>query len=413
MLEAPPFDKSLGMYYYATDTCPSGGVIKQSAEDFVVEEVLADGTVVALGGVELRPRVGGWTWIHVVKRNVDTIRLVLRLAKALGLGPRDVSVGGIKDTRAVASQIVSVRGPVADLPKIPGVEYLGAWPMDRPISPAEIYGNRFTIVIRGVERVDCARETLELLKSVAVPNYYGYQRFGTIRPVTHHLGMALLRKDPHAFFEIMFCRVFPHESEAAKRARELACRGEYQRALESFPKKLVEERAFLRRLAAGYDMWNSIMAIPLQILRIYVEAAQSYLYNRLLSARMELGPLDKPVEGDLVELNGQVVYYTVGLGGEVVVPVPGAGVRMPRGRVGDAMLRVLKSEGVDAGMFLKMPRGLKAYGSYRRAGLRPGGYAYSVEGGDVTVRLVLPRGSYATVFLREVVKPSEPHRHGF
>ena len=413
MIEASPFDKELGMWYYATDTCPAGGVIKARPEDFVVEEVLADGTLVAVGGVSLRPRVGNWTWIHVVKRNVDTLKLVIRLSKALGLSPRDVSIGGIKDTRAVTSQIISVRGDAANLPKIPNVEFLGVWPMDRPITPSLIYGNRFTVVIRSVERMECAEETLKMLHAVALPNYYGYQRFGTIRPVSHLLGKALLRKDAEGFFDVMFCRIFPHESDSAKKARQLACRGEYQKALEAFPKKFLEERAVLRRLAGGVGLWDAIMSIPVQILRIYVEAAQSYLFNVFLSRRMELGPLEKPIEGDLVELNGQVVYYVEGLGGEVVLPVVGPGARIPRGKVGEALLRVLKEEGLEMESFLKMPKGLRAYGSYRKARLEAKDFHWRVAGRDVELRFTLPRGSYATVLLREVVKPMEPYQHGF
>ncbi len=413
MIEASPFDKELGMWYYATDTCPAGGVIKARPEDFVVEEVLADGTLVAVGGVSLRPRVGNWTWIHVVKRNVDTLKLVIRLSKALGLSPRDVSIGGIKDTRAVTSQIISVRGDAANLPKIPNVEFLGLWPMDRPITPSLIYGNRFTVVIRSVERMECAEETLKMLHAVALPNYYGYQRFGTIRPISHLLGKALLRKDAEGFFDTMFCRIFPHESDSAKKARQLACRGEYQKALDAFPKKFLEERAVLRRLAGGVDLWNAIMSIPVQILRIYVEAAQSYLFNIFLSRRMELGPLEKPIEGDLVELNGQVVYYVEGLGGEVVLPVVGPGARIPRGKVGEALLRVLKEEGLEMESFLKMPKGLRAYGSYRKARLEAKDFHWRVAGRDVELRFTLPRGSYATVLLREVVKPMEPYQHGF
>jgi tRNA pseudouridine13 synthase len=412
VIEAPSFDRELGMLYYVTDTCPAGGVIKASPDDFVVEEVLRDGTVVAVDGVSLQPRVGGWVWIHVVKRNVDTLKLVIKLSKTLGLGRRDISIGGIKDTRAVTSQIISIRGAVSNLPKIPNVEFKGMWSMDKPITPSLIYGNRFTIVLRSVD-VKCAEEALEALQKTAVPNYYGYQRFGTIRPVSHLLGKALLRKDPEAFFDVMFCRVFPYESDAAKKARELACRGDYQKALEAFPKSFIEERAVLRRLAGGTDLWNAVMAIPLQILRLYVEAAQSYLFNRLLSKRMELGPLDEPVEGDLVEVNGQVVYHVEGLGGEVVLPVVGPGARMPRGKLGEVLLRVLKEEGLEAELFLKMPRGLRVYGSYRRARLEVRDFSWRAAGSDVELRFTLPRGSYATVLLREVVKPVEPYRHGF
>jgi len=411
-MEAPPFDKSLGMYYYATDTCPASGRIKERVEDFVVEEVLKDGTVVSVNGVVLTPKVGNWTWIHVVKRGVDTLKLVLKLAKALGVNPRDISIGGIKDTRAITSQIVSVRGTVSSLPQIPGVEFLGMWPMDRPITPAEIYGNKFTIVIRGVERAECAAETLAALTKTPIPNYYGYQRFGTVRPVGHLLGLALLRKDAEAFFDIMFCKIFPRESERAKRARELACRGEYAKALEAFPKRFLEERVFLRKLVEGADLWNAAMAIPLQILRIYIEAAQSYVFNLFLSKRMELAPLE-PVEGDLVDVGGQVAYYVEGLAGDLVLPVPGAGVKMPRGKVGEALVRVMKELGLDLTLFLKMPRGLRAYGSYRRARLDIGQLEYRIAGDLIQIQMILPRGSYATVVLREVMKPVEPAAHGF
>ncbi|MFN7105513.1 MAG: tRNA pseudouridine(13) synthase TruD [Pyrobaculum sp.] len=413
MREAPPFDKNLGMWYYATDTCPSGGVIRREVGDFVVEEVLKDGTIVSKDGTSLASRPGGWTWIHVVKQNVDTLKLAIRLAKTLGVGRRDISIGGIKDTRAVTSQIVSIRGNVAALPQIPNVKFLGMWPMDRPITPGEIYGNKFTIVLRDVRHMECAQEALEKLKTTTVPNYYGYQRFGTIRPVSHLLGKALLRKDPEGFFHVMFCTIFPHESENAKRSRELACRGEYWRALESFSKRFIEERAVLKKLVAGSDLWNAIMAIPLEILRIYVEAAQSHLFNIFLSKRMELAPLDTPVEGDLVEINGQVSYYIEGLGGSVVLPVIGVGVRMPRGKVGAAILSTLKHEGLNPDVFLKMPRGLQTYGFYRKTQVEIKDFTYFVAAGDIALQLTLPRGSYATTILREIVKPTEPSAHGF
>lgn len=411
MKTAPSFDRELGMWYYATETCPSGGVIKKRVEDFVVEEILRDGVLVSTSGVSLAPRIGNWTWIHVVKHNVDTLKLMLSLAKSLNVRLSEISVGGIKDARAITSQIISVRKHIDALPTVPNVKFLGMWSMDRPITPSEIYGNKFTIVLRDVDRVDCVLESLAALNDVAIPNYYGYQRFGTVRPVSHLLGRALLKKDPESFYEVMFCRIFPHESEAAKRARELACRGEHARALETFPKKFVEERLLLRKLTRGSDLWNAIMAIPTNILKMYIEAVQSHIFNLFLSKRMELGPLDTPIEGDLVEVNRQVSHY-VGLGNSVVLPIVGIGVRMPRGKVGEALAHVLKEEGVEFN-FLKMPRGLRAYGSYRKAKVEMSNFVYSIDGRNVTLQFTLPRGSYATVVLREVVKPEEPHLHGF
>lgn len=412
MKEAPQFDRSLGLEYYVTDTCPAGGVIKKNAEDFVVEEVLKDGTVVSVEGVSLRPAIGNWTWIHVVKQNVDTLKLAIFLAKKLKISYRDISLGGIKDTKAVTSQIISIRGRFDELPEVPNVKFLGMWPMDRPMSTNEIYGNRFTIVLRDVEDVDCAEAALDAILRSPLPNYYGYQRFGTIRPVSHMLGKALLQKDAEGFFDTMFCKIFPHESERAKKAREYACRGEWSKALEAFPKKFVEERAMLKKLVSGSDLWNAAMAIPPQILRIYIEAFQSYIYNKLLSRRMELGPLDRPVDGDLVEVNNNVVYYAEGLSGDVVLPMVGIGARAPRGKVGEIYIRVLKEERIDFSAFYKMPKGLRVYGSYRKAVLKVDEFRYTIDR-DVKLQFILPKGGYATVLLREVVKPANPHLHGF
>lgn len=128
---------------------------------------------------------------------------------------------------------------------------------------------------------------------------------------------------------------------------------------------------------------------------------------------MELAPLDTPVEGDLVEINGQVSYYIEGLGGSVVLPVIGVGVRMPRGKVGAAILSTLKHEGLNPDVFLKMPRGLQTYGFYRKTQVEIKDFTYFVAAGDIALQLTLPRGSYATTILREIVKPTEPSAHGF
>ena len=43
-MRVPRIDKLLGIDVYATDTAVIGGVIRQSVEDFAVEEVLVDGS---------------------------------------------------------------------------------------------------------------------------------------------------------------------------------------------------------------------------------------------------------------------------------------------------------------------------------------------------------------------------------
>jgi tRNA pseudouridine13 synthase len=404
---APPFDKALGMDWYITDTEPCGGVVKERPEDFVVEEILEDGTVVSLSGVALQQRPGPWLWVHVVKRGVDTLSLLIAIERRLGVRRGELTVGGIKDTRAVTSQIISIYGArPEDLPKIDGVEYRDFWSMDEPISPQKIYGNRFTIVVRRINGA-CASKALE--EAPRLPNYYGYQRFGSIRPVTHVLGRALVKRDPEAFLETMFCKVFEGESPAVKRARELACMGKYADALSQMPKAMLEEREVLKALASRENLWNAVMSIPRRILRIYIEAYQSYIFNKVLSARLALG--EGALDEDLVLINDAPVVASAARGaGEVVLPVPGPGIRIPESVARDLLLRVLREEGVSLADFAVPPLG--ASGSYRRMWVRPRWLRREVKGDEALLSFDLPRGSYATVVLREVIKPEAPAAHG-
>lgn len=411
MRRAPSFDASLGLEWYATDTPPCGGRIKDRPEDFVVEEVLEGGVVVSIsdfGGIQQRP--GPWLWIHVVKRNLDTLKLIDALRKSLGLRRSDISIGGIKDTRAVTSQIISILGINAeDLPRIPGAEFRGAWRMDSPITPSRIEGNKFTVVVRDID-IECATEALRALAETPLPNYYGYQRFGTVRPVSHLLGRALVRRDAEEFLRVMFCEIFDAESPAVKEARELACRGDYPKALSKMPKSMVEERSLLKALASGRDPWNAIMAIPRDVLKIYVEAYQSYLFNKMLSLRLEEGPLGV-AEDDLVLANGYPAPASHAGGKTPVLPVPGAGLILPESRARRYLARVLKEEGIELRDFALAKIG--ASGSYRRIFVSPIWESRELGAGVAKLAFKMPRGSYATIVLREIIKPERPHLHGF
>ena len=410
MKRAPSFDISLGIEWYVTDTSPCGGRIKESPEDFVVEEVLEGGVVVSTSGVELQQRPGPWLWVHVVKRNVDTLKLINTLRRSLKLRKFDVGIGGIKDTRAVTSQIISLFGVNAeDLPKIPGVEFKRAWRMDSPISPSRIEGNKFTVIVRDTD-VGCAARTLEVLSSMPLPNYYGYQRFGTVRPVSHLLGKALIRRDAEEFLRVMFCQVFEAESPAAREARELACRGDYLAALSKMPKSMLEERALLKALASGRDPWNAIMAIPRDILKIYVEAYQSYLFNKMLSLRLEEGPLGA-AEDDLALTRGYPVPITYAEDKRPVLPMPGAGLVIPESRARTYLMKVLEEEGVELKDFALARVGTT--GSYRHIFVTPIWEAKEPGAGIIKLSFRMPRGSYATILLREIIKPERPYLHGF
>lgn len=164
-----------------------GGRIKQSPEDFEVEEVPA-----------YEPSgQGDYLYLWIEKRAMGAEFFVRQLAKRFGLAPGDIGTAGLKDRHAVTRQWVSVPAAVAAaLPQVEGdgIRVLRAGRHGNKLKPGHLHGNRFRILIRNPDPSAGERlpPLLARLRTLGLPNYYGPQRFGhggeTVR-----LGLALLR----------------------------------------------------------------------------------------------------------------------------------------------------------------------------------------------------------------------------
>ena len=113
-MSVPALDKILGMEVYVTTTEGVGGKIKQSVDDFVVEEVLVDGSKASVNG-PAPSRVLGSTLQRqrfllciLVKRNWDTFIAVKNVAKSLSIDQARIQFAGIKDAKAVTAQHISI-----------------------------------------------------------------------------------------------------------------------------------------------------------------------------------------------------------------------------------------------------------------------------------------------------------------
>ena len=60
----------------------------------------------------------------------------------------------------------------------------------KPLSKKDMIGNNFKIQIS-----DCSDNLSSFIENKHVLNFYGYQRFGSKRPVTHLIGKAILQRD--------------------------------------------------------------------------------------------------------------------------------------------------------------------------------------------------------------------------
>lgn len=423
----------MGLEFYLTDTPGLEARLKATAEDFRVQEISAHPTPVP---------DGPFTVLRVVSRDWEQHELSRRLARELRLAPSALSWAGTKDRRAIAERLVSYRGLPPDGPlHIPRAEVLEAYRAREGLVLGHHFGNGFAIRLSAPhaesstqrDRVVAALGALREQGGFA--NLFGLQRFGEVRPVTHEVGRALVKGSVADAVETYLTAIPPtgdgFGEEARRSYRE---HRDAARALREFPPQFTFEREMLDHLARGHPPERAFRALGRELRLLFVHAYQSLLFNRWASERRRLGlSLREPTVGDFVlrvardgtvpgreavpvdEGNLSEVQETVRRGGaRLAGPLVGHETPRSAGPAGALLDRLLESEGVDRAAFrLPATPEIASRGSWRPVwvDLPPIGLREECTDGrppaeehGFWLTFSLPKGSYATVLLREVLK---------
>jgi len=445
-VEVPGLERQIGLEVYATTTEGVGGRIRQLLTDFKVREVLLDGSEAPLepprGPVKGR---GSFLLCSLVKEGMDTLEAVRRLAKALGIPDGLMSFAGLKDARAKTAQFLTVRGARPKALSRLNIRGLYVIPLcfrTEPLGPGELAANEFDITVRAIglareavlERLDAVLS--ELAELGGLPNFFGHQRFGTARPITHLVGRELVRGNVRKAVELFLAHVGPGEGPRAIEARSyLADTWDLKGFLDLLPRGLYYERVVARHLLKKpRDFHGALRLLPLRLRKLFIHAYQAYLFNRFLSKRIAYGlPLAETRPGDwLIELDehglptSRAIKATstskTGKGLVLALPLPGFKQELSSGTQGEIEKAILEEEGVKPEDFkVKVMPELASPGWLRPALVRPDMLRApevlddGLNPGHRALRLCfrLPRGSYATVFLREIMKPEDLLKAGF
>jgi tRNA pseudouridine13 synthase len=119
-----------------------------------------------------------------------------------------------------------------------------------------LLGNSFHVAIKTVKHTETTtRKRLvkiaEEIKVIGgVPNFFGHQRFGTVRPITHLVGKAIVKGSLEKAVMLFLAESSPHEHPVSRKARqELWQTRDFEKALRDFPEQLRYERRMLKSLA--------------------------------------------------------------------------------------------------------------------------------------------------------------------
>jgi tRNA pseudouridine13 synthase len=297
---------------------------------------------------------GEHVYLHVQKQGINTQWLAAQLAKFAGLKKRDVSYAGLKDRNAITTQWFSLlihpdKEPDWDEINIDGLTVLQRTRHRVKLRPTMVRENEFVITLKNCHAdADAIDRRVENIIAVGVPNYYGEQRFG------------------HQY-------------------------GNIQSALKMFSGQLRVKESRLRGL--------------------YLSAARSYLFNKVLAMRVSENLWNKGMDGDVMILDGTNSFFSVDKIDEEIIsrldskdihpsgPLWGKGHIIVSADAENLEQRLLKED-------TELKTGLE------KAGLQMSRKALRMQPKQLrahwqsehTLQLTfsLPRGQYATTVLREM-----------
>jgi tRNA pseudouridine13 synthase len=408
----PPIDRLAGIGCYCTEFAGIGGAIKQDSSDFKVSEIAGELDFVKSYGGQYR-----YPLYLLEKRGVDSNHALFEIEQEHRVRLR---VMGIKDARATTSQYAGAQHAWKDPPKELATRRTRITLQGftkRPIGMESLAGNGFEIAIRGSSGDGIGGFVPEIGR---IANFYGLQRFGSERLVTHLVGRAIVKRDFMQAATLLLCHTTEYDTESSREIRE-KCKdpANYRQALKAMPRGMDIERQLLGALVAGKDAISALRSVQITIRRLFVQAYQSYIFNQCLSRAIAAGEdISSPRPGDLCfEMEGpatfgRIIKFDAQSKAQQVPAVRMAGYTFQpgKGRFELITKQLLEEEGVAArDFYIKEMQELSQQGGFRQAPLWCRDFAYR----DTTVSFKLPKGSYATTLLRELIKPDDPIKAGF
>ncbi len=334
--------------------------LKQLPEDFIVREI---STVVP-------KEKGRYIYVKIKKRERNTLDVVKELSQKLGISEKKIGFAGSKDKSAITEQVFSITGVSKEsverlvLHDVK-IELLGQG--NAPISLGDLKGNEFEIVVRNLEKT-------AISKIPFIPNYFDEQRFGEDNAI---IGKHLLKK-------------------------------EFKEAIQLIKNSSCEKH--LQRLPRDYI--GALKLIPLRLVRLYLNAYQSYLWNKTLALYLQQN--GKGVRQILYSAGTFILVSNAEDFKELYVPIIGfGGGDLIDPECKEIISSLLREEGITHNDFIiKQIPELTLEGELRKAFVEVKDLKIGLPEEDelnlgkkkVKLAFSLGKGSYATMVVRAIVR---------
>jgi len=300
---------------------------------------------------------GEHLWLKIEKDGSNTDWVAQQLAKFAGVKSMAVSYAGMKDRHAVTTQWFSLHLPGMDDPDFSDLQtdefrILQQIRHNRKLKRGASSGNRFQIRITHLEgNIESLEEKLQIIKKEGVPNYFGEQRFG----------------------------------------REM---GNLTKAEKMFNREIKK----LKKQHRG----------------LYLSSARSWIFNQILSIRIQQDNWLSPMPGEVYMLNAKSACFTgqhQENSEEIRRRLLDKEINLTASLWGEgeslAMHDVLELEKLVAAEYKHLAEGLElARLKQERRSLRlvPEKLNWEINDDALNIMFELPTGAFATMVLRECIE---------
>ena len=418
----------VGSESFFSKTSGIGGKLRKKSEDFNVEEVVSI------------PGRSHWIWMQdssngkhqIVKikaKNWDTHVLVKELSRKLNIGQKSIGFAGTKDKRAITTQHFSVKTTMEKLSTVDleniEIEFLHS--SIKPIRLGNLVGNKFKIKVTNSSNDDHISKIFSELEGF-FPNYFGVQRFGAVRPITHIVGEKIVKGDYEG--AVLDYLTLGSPNFAGHEGREyLLETKDFTKSLEKFPPHMLFERQLLGHLSRNEgDYTGALLQLPESLSKMLVHGYQSLIFNKVLDMRIkegidaclpQIGDYVMPADGyggpdqrvtiEVTERNQSKLSKRCREGKAWVAGLlPGANSNFSKGRQGELEKEVMNDFRIKFKDFIidDIPE-LSSYGMYRPLFQKYNDIKVDFDSDGPVFTFWLHKGTYATSFLREIMKSSD------
>ena len=372
---------------------------KSIPENFIVHEILANKNVVGTANSLGVSEKGLFMHCILKKVLIDTPGAIKLLARELKIPSDWIGYAGLKDAHGTTFQQISIFNSNQDLLKNLEFSNISLFDFVRKkyeVNLGDLWGNRFTITMDLVNNEKFHEfnpqelsASLQFLNKTYFPNFFGLQRFGTTRPISHIVGKYLLKKDYESAVKTYLTSESLMENEKISELRKnLSLDWNYKSYLEQLPRNYHYEFSMAKSLSKfPYNYLRALHEIPPRIKKLFISSYQSFIFNEMLSKYISNKTKEEPLIQEF-PLISSVADFS----------------KLPE-YLQDHLEVLLKKDQLTSDEFKKSDFSFKSKKNQsRRTLVTLEDYNFQLNKDKLVLHFSLPKSTYATMIIREITR---------